>query len=283
MSETWALISDIHGNIDALEAVLEDMAQHDIDQVVVLGDIINYGGAPRECVERITAMADVLILGNHEYALLEETSQGMVGAAGAGLAYAAHALADCEAWQGLVSATSFPESAECMFRGVQLVHGSPRDPVREYVWPGNSQYFLPFNDRLDQRLAQILAARTSLHCLCGHTHIPAVLVPYEARRIFQGQGWSRHHTFVGPQTMFWVPDGNSILEGLSAYPAILNPGSVGQPRDGSPEASYALYDGDRLCFRRVAYDIAAAQARILALPIAPEIKRYLAERLSRGE
>lgn len=283
MNETWALLSDIHGNIDALNAVLQDLTRYDVDRVVVLGDIINYGGAPRECVERIMTAADVTILGNHEYAILEESSRGMVGAAGAGLSYAAHVLSDCEAWHALVSEASFPSSAQDTFHGVQIVHGSPRDPVKEYVWPGQSQYFLSFNDKLDQRLAEILAARTSQHCLCGHTHIPAVLVPYTARQLFQGQSWDRHYTFVGPQTMFWVPDGERVLEGLSAYPAILNPGSVGQPRDGRPEASYALYDGDRMQFRRVVYDIAAAQARILALPIAPKIRRYLADRLVRGE
>jgi diadenosine tetraphosphatase ApaH/serine/threonine PP2A family protein phosphatase len=208
---------------------------------------------------------------------------GMVGAAGAGVGYAAEVLADNDTWKSITENARFPEAAEKIYEGVQLVHGSPRDPVAEYVWPGHGSYFLPYNAQLDMRLAEILAARQTLHCLCGHTHVPAALVQYGSRELFRGQGWNRMHTFVGPQTMFWVPDGEAVLEGLSEHPAILNPGSVGQPRDGRPEASYAVYDGDTWRLRRVGYDIARAQERIRALPIAAEASEYLAERIARGE
>lgn len=284
MTETWALLSDIHGNIDALESVLRDVARHQVDKVVVLGDMVNYGAAPRACLERIVSEADIYILGNHEHAVLESGGRlGMTGAAGAGVSYAAEVLADSPKWQEIAAEASFPSSAQAHYGGVQLVHGSPRDPVSEYVWPGHASYFLPFNAQLDRRLAEILAARDAQHCLCGHTHIPAALVPYSGRGLFRTRGWDRQYTFVGPKTMFWVPDGETILEGLSEHPAILNPGSVGQPRDGRPEAAYALYDGDTMHYRRVRYDIAAAQARIRALPIGLEASSYLADRLARGE
>lgn len=283
MSETWALLSDIHGNIDALEAVLRDLPRHRVDRVVVLGDIINYGGAPRACVERVMAEADVTILGNHEYALLQPGGQeGMVGAAGAGLPHNQDALQGCPQWQRLIEGATFPEASERMLDGVQLVHGSPRDPVLEYVWPGHSAYFLPFNSQLDQRLLEILDARSAQHTLCGHTHVPAALVPYEARGLFRGQQWNRQFTFLGPNVMFWVPQGEAILEGLSEHPAILNPGSVGQPRDGIPEAAYGIYDGDMLQLCRVPYDIDAAQRRIHELPLEDDTTAYLADRLSRG-
>jgi len=284
MANRWALLSDIHGNIDALEAVLRDLDDQRIDQLVVLGDIVNYGAAPRACLERVLTEADVFILGNHEHAILDESGRvGMGGAAGAGLSYTAEVLSESPEWAAIASTVSFPSAAWKIHDGVQLVHGSPRDPIAEYVWPGHSSYFLSFNDQLDERLSQILAARQAMHCLCGHTHIPAALVPYTARGIFRGQRWDRQYTFVGPKTMFWVPCGEGVLEGLADVPAILNPGSVGQPRDGRPEAAYAIYDGDVMHYRRVAYDIEAAQRRIRAMPIDADASAYLADRLARGE
>ncbi len=282
MNETWAILSDIHGNIDALEAVLRDAELQGAERIVVLGDSINYGAAAVAVIERITQEADVILLGNHEKAaLLGE--DGMSGSAGAGLPWTVSQLEASEDWRRLVTDASFPESCQRIVDGVQLVHGSPRDPVLEYVWPGHSSYYLAFNGQIDTRLAQILDARQALHCFCGHTHVPAVLLPYAERRMLKLLPWDRRLSFVGPQSIFFIPDTVLRMQGLSDSPAIINPGSVGQPRDGRPEASYVLYDGDELRFRRVCYDIEAAQERILAMPIDEGAREYLAERIGRGE
>lgn len=282
VSETWAILSDIHGNIDALDAVLTDAQSQGAERILVLGDSINYGAAAVAVVERVCAVADVILLGNHEQAAVQGL-EGMSGSAAAGLAWTVEQLSRSDAWRSLVAQATFPEACQRTYEGVQLVHASPRDPVLEYVWPGHSSYFLAFNDQIDARLSDILAARTALHCFCGHTHVPAVLLPYTERRLLTQQPWDRRLSFIGPQSIFFVPDTALRLQGLADRAVIINPGSVGQPRDGRPEAAYALYDGDELFFRRVAYDIAAAQAKIRGLPIEHDAREYLANRLALGE
>ncbi|MEL6349462.1 MAG: metallophosphoesterase family protein [Myxococcota bacterium] len=285
MTERWAVISDIHANIDAFEAVLRDMDEQRIDRLVVLGDTVNYGGAPRECIELVISVADSLIFGNHEAAVLSlgKSDPGMVGAAEAGLEWTARTLNQSLLWNKLSEGATFPNAAIALRDGVQLVHGSPREPVAEYVWPGHPSYFLAFNDQLDQRLRQMLDARMALHCFCGHTHVPAILLPYDQRAVLKGRGWDRLFSFIGPTTVFFVPNQPMVIDGLRDVPVIINPGSVGQPRDGRPEASYMIYDGDSVEFRRVPYDVEAAQHRILALPIPRDARLYLAQRLARGE
>ena len=281
LPQTWAILSDIHGNIDALEAVLRDLDQQPVDRLLVLGDLINYGAAPVACVERVVTMADIIILGNHEQALLGEI-EGMNGAAGAGLGWTGEQLASSEVWRELIAEARFPQASRQVVDGVELVHGSPRDPVLEYVWPGNTSYFRIFNRQIDERLLQILEATTARHCLCGHTHIPAALLRRSKAALLEGIPCQRSLSFSGQHTMFFVPDGPQLLTGLSAVSVILNPGSVGQPRDGDPRAAYAIYDGDTFSFRRVEYDIPTAQQRIRALPIEAEAREWLAARLEKG-
>lgn len=282
LSETWAILSDIHGNIDALDAVLRDVELQGADRILILGDSINYGAAAVAVVERICAVADVVLLGNHEKAALEG-KDGMSGPAAAGLAWTVEQLSQSEDWRTLVAEARFPESCQRTYEGVQLVHASPRDPVLEYVWPGHSSYYLAFNEQIDSRLTTILGARTALHCFCGHTHVPAVLLPYTERRILKQLPWDRRLSFIGPQSIFFVPDTVLRIQGLADCPAVINPGSVGQPRDGRPEASYVLYDRDEVRFLRVKYDIDSAQKKIRALPIEPDARDYLADRLALGE
>ena len=109
LSETWAILTDIHGNIDALEAVLRDAELQGAERVLVLGDSINYGGAAVAVIERIVDVADVILLGNHEQAVLHG-EDGMSGPAGAGLEWTAAQLADCAPWQKLVKDATFPEA-----------------------------------------------------------------------------------------------------------------------------------------------------------------------------
>lgn len=267
--------------------MLRDAAQQKADRLVVLGDTVNYGAQPVACFERLCTEADILLLGNHERAMLVEGGEaGMGGAAGAGVAWTRAVLAQSAVWTAWTADKCFPDAAQARVDGVQLVHGSPRDPVVEYVWPGHASYFLAFNEPLDRRLASLLGARDATHTFCGHTHVPAILLENgpAAQRLLHRCPENPRLTFVGPATRFSVPAANdALLEGMADVGALINPGSVGQPRDGNPAASYVLYTGETLRFRRVPYDIPAAQARIRALPILPSARNYLADRLALGE
>ena len=284
MNETWAILTDVHGNLPALEAVLRDAAQQGATRLAVLGDSVNYGAEPVACFEQLASVADVMLLGNHEQAVLSDDGVvGMAGAAGAGVAHNRDVLQTSPAWARLTRHARFPEASESLLvPNVQMVHGSPRDPVLEYVWPGHPSYFQAFNRQLDERLGHILDARAETHCFCGHTHVPALLTPAIARTALRGRTCNTQMTFIGPTVLFFVPGGSMRIEGLSELPAIINPGSVGQPRDGDSRASYVLFDGDSAHFRRVPYDIATAQARIRALPIDRGAREYLAERIAVG-
>ena len=212
----WAVLSDVHGNIEALEAVLRDAEAQGAERLVVLGDSVNYGAAPVDCFERLCTEADILLLGNHERAVLVAGgSVGMGGAAGAGVAWNREVLSMSALWNGWTADKTFPEACQHLEGDVQLVHGSPRDPVVEYVWPGHPSYYLAFNEPLDRRLAGILASRAARHCFSGHTHVPAVLLEYRHRSLLKGCPWSPRMTFMGPTTLFYVPDGEVRLEGLA--------------------------------------------------------------------
>jgi diadenosine tetraphosphatase ApaH/serine/threonine PP2A family protein phosphatase len=110
------------------------------------------------------------------------------------------------------------------------------------------------------------------------------LTSYEHREVFPIEfEWNRRLTFLGPRAIFYVPEGSRQLEGLYGRKLVLNPGSVGQPRDGNPDASWALYDGDTVLFRRVPYEHARTAAKLRALPVSPETRSYFADRLAKGE
>jgi diadenosine tetraphosphatase ApaH/serine/threonine PP2A family protein phosphatase len=135
----------------------------------------------------------------------------------------------------------------------QFVHGSPRDPVREYV--------LPSDARRPEKMSALFRSQTRPVCFVGHSHVPAVY--YQDQRFFRPRGTQ------GP-FQIGASDDNRVL---------INVGSVGQPRDSDPRSSYALYDGEHVTFVRLEYDVAGAQADIRRIPALPE---SLAERLAVG-
>ena len=224
------VISDIHANLPALEAVLTDAGEIGYDQVWCLGDVVGYGSRPNECIERIRTLPGlVCLLGNHDAAMLGQIDiESFNREAGQSAMWTKNTLTEssCEFLKSLTIKT--------VVQDVTLAHGSPRNPVWEY-------------------LVDIYTARdnfahfNTLTCLVGHTHVPlAYQLEENPRRSILTQ-------FVGP----------------AAYPingrAILNPGSVGQPRDYDPRASYAIYDLEKEHFEihRVAYDVTTAQKWIL--------------------
>lgn len=244
------LLSDIHGNLPALDAVLEDVELHGgYEAVWVLGDSVGYGAQPNEVVERLRALPGLsMVKGNHEAAALGEISiVDFNPVAAAAAIWTANHLD--ERSQGFLR--QLPERV--VDRSVTLCHGSPRDPIWEYLFSVHSA-------------ADNLSYFDTVGCVHGHTHVPSVF------------GRLDEHSWRTVQ----AHDGD--VEELDFERWFINPGSVGQPRDGDPRASYALLrlsDGDdptSVEFHRVEYDIAKAQNLIFdaGLPL------QLGYRLSEG-
>ena len=244
----YLILSDIHSNLDALEAILQTVERGSWDRVVVLGDLVGYGGAPNAVIDRIRDLNPVAIIrGNHDKA-----SCGIED--GSNFNHVARVAA---MWTG---DTLTPENRDYL-RGlpagplviddyVEICHGSPFDEDH-YIF-----------DADDARRA--LEAGTRQLCLFGHTHLPVVF--RRAGNAYDG----------------FVPEGDAEiqlpLEDGVRY--VVNPGSVGQPRDGDPRAAFALYDSETrvLTLRRVPYAVDAAQRRILGAGLPAS----LANRLSVG-
>jgi len=224
-----AVLADIHSNLTAFEAVLEDIEQRGgVGEVWCAGDIIGYGPDPRECIETARKTCSLCVAGNHDLAAagVIDTSDFNPYAAAANR-WTAQQLthSEVEFIKGL------PLTVE---RGdFTIAHGSPREPVYEYI--------------LDAATAMgNLEAFSTRYCVVGHTHAPALFAFGKSRPVkTQGLG-----------------DGDDIK--LGSERLIINPGGVGQPRDGDPRASYGLIDTDRRIFtlHRVPYDIPSVRSRM---------------------
>ena len=228
------IISDIHANLTALDTVIKDAGQ--FDAVWCLGDIVGYGPDPNDCVERIRSLPKLkCILGNHDAATLEKIDVSAFNPeARTALEWTQQALSS----ESLEFLENLPESITMGM--VTLVHGSPRQPVWEYLLDtrsatANFEYF-----------------ETPL-CFVGHTHLPVMYyLPDDAR-----------------MCRLVIPE--NFTEITLAPRVIINPGSVGQPRDRDPRAAYAIFDDvdNTWTFRRVAYDIAPVQQRMRKAELPP--------------
>ena len=238
------VISDVHANLTALEAVLADAGK--VDQVWCLGDIAGYGPDPNECIEIIRGLPKLTcMMGNHDYGAVGDMNLETFNVD------AKKALL----WQREVLTGSSKEflrtfSQEVLVRGnVSLVHGSPRDPIWEYI--------------MNTLVARInLDFFETLWCFVGHSHFQAVF---------------QYHADTDDMTIEVPRPGEPYA---LKERAILNPGSVGQPRDRDPRAAYAIFQPKARIWEphRVEYDIPAVQKRILNAGLPP---RH-AERLSGG-
>ncbi len=240
-----AVISDIHGNWHALEAVVADVEQERVDEIWCLGDIVGYGPQPNHCVAETREQSAIALIGNHDLAALGrvDTNEFSPDAA-VSAAWTANELAD-DAREYLAGLEPKGER-----NGAELFHASPRDPVWEYI--------------LSEAAARdALSLTTAELVLVGHSHIPIALKLSDGGVLAGG-----------------LAKGGSEVE-LAGGRWLLNPGSVGQPRDGDPRAAYLLVDSEAgtAHFRRVPYDIGKTQAEIRerGLPDA------LASRLAEGE
>ena len=240
-----AIISDIHGNWHALDAVLADIDKEPPDEIWCLGDLVGYGPQPNRCTTETRARVQLCLVGNHDLGVLGRLDLAdFSNDAAKVVRWTANELTDDA--RGYLE----PLEPKGTRNGVEVFHASPRDPVWEYI--------------LSEPAARAaLDATHATMILVGHSHIPIALL------------LSNGGTLAGG-----LAKGGSDLE-LTEGRWLLNPGSVGQPRDGDPRAAYLLLDFDRkhAHFRRVPYDIEATQAEIREAGL-PE---SLATRLAAGE
>jgi predicted phosphodiesterase len=214
-----ALISDIHGNLEALEVVLEDIKAQGIEEIFCLGDIIGYGPNPRECIDRVMAHCGVTLLGNHDQGAMFDPDGFNIGAERA-IFWTREQLESPndranneKRWEFL---GGLPRSHR--LDSFLFVHGSPRNPLSEYIFPEDI-----YNHRKMERLFQLVEK----YCFQGHTHVPGV--------------FTEGYQFYAPEE---IDNEYTLGEGK----VMINVGSVGQPRDGDPRACYVILEDGRPAF-----------------------------------
>jgi predicted phosphodiesterase len=240
-----AIIADIHANLAALTAVLFDLKERGgVEEVWCLGDIVGYGPDPHDCIELLRQTNHICVAGNHDLAAVGQIDTAEFNPdAVAASEWTAEQLTS----RDIVYIKSLPRVIE--EDAFTLVHGSPREPIWEYVLSisGARENFAYFKTKF---------------CLLAHTHVPAAFS--------YGEGGACSFRSFSPEQEL-VPGEERL---------IINPGAVGQPRDGDPRASYAIYDSDknRFWLYRVPYDITATQARM----VEHKLPMRLVARLSHG-
>ena len=240
----YAILADIHANLEAFTVVLEDMGERGgIEEIWCLGDVVGYGPDPHKCIELLRQYNHVCVAGNHDWAAISKISTAEFNPDAA-------AAAHWTAQQLTPEDIRYLESLPTVIKkgDFTIVHGSPREPIWEYILSPsiaieNFEFF------------------PSPFCLVGHSHVPA---------IFKLEDGSCSTSKFSPNI--------GLVLGKSRL--IVNPGGVGQPRDGDPQASYAICDTEARMVRlyRIPYDIEATQDKMMqaGLPV------RLVTRLSRG-
>jgi len=245
----YLVLSDIHSNLEALEAVLRASSAQRYDSVLVLGDLVGYGADPNAVVDRVRALNPAAIVrGNHDKvaAGLDDAEDFNPMAKSA-----AHWTRDALTPDTLQYLRDLPTGPSIVDPMVEICHGSPLDEDLYVV--------------ADIDAARSIAVARAPVCLFGHTHV-AVIARMDNQRRLEIEGPQGH------------PEFRTAIDADSKY--LINPGSVGQPRDGDARAAYAIADLDKkvVTLYRVAYPIEAAQKKILDAGLPP----MLAYRLGMG-
>ena len=261
-----ALISDIHGNLEALDVVLDDIKALGITEIFCLGDIIGYGPNPRECIDRVMEHCSITLLGNHDQGAMFDPDGFNIGAERA-IFWTREQLEGSvdrdnneKRWEFLGELPRSHRLSSFLF-----VHGSPRNPLSEYIFPEDI-----YNHRKMERLFQLVER----YCFQGHTHVPGVFT----------EGFQ-----------FYAPEEIDNEYTLGEGKLMINVGSVGQPRDGDNRACYVLLDDGRpegstdpdapptgplrITYRRLPYDFETTIQKIYAIP---ELEPFLGDRLRQG-
>ncbi len=241
----YGIISDIHANYNAFNKVLERLDESGVERIINCGDIVGYGPEPQICCRKVMHSGNFLsVMGNHESALFPEDSGFRFNpAAGAAVRWTSGELSR----ESISFLRSLPYSGR--ESGFLFVHGTPSNPVTEYLF-GPDQAAKAFRT-IEEPL-----------CFVGHTHVPACF----------------KEKYGSVETLEMEPDRPIKLEPESRY--IINPGSVGQPRDRDPRAAYCIYDEEsrEIIPGKVEYDIEDTRNKILDAGL-PE---FLAARLTDG-
>lgn len=265
-----AVISDVHANAEALKAVLADIESRGITRIICLGDIIGYGPDPLECVDLVREHCEWSLMGNHDFGVLYEPTNFNPGAEQA--AYWTRAQFDAEPNQDL-RARRYDFLGRLRVRVVYApddlplpilaVHGSPRRPINEYIFPDDVVTAPDKVTTIFERVPRL--------CIVGHTHVPGV--------------FTDEPDFYPPAELT-----DSSYRFSESEKAIINVGSVGQPRDLDPRASYVIiHPGSksngttgslgRIEFIRVPYNVDVTASKIKAIP---ELSDWLGDRLYEG-
>jgi len=243
------IISDVHGNLEALEAVLKATREDDIEYLIHLGDLVGYNASPSECLQLLQREGAISVLGNHDLAILEPASaEGFNVLAYQALSYCHQQLTS----RDIRYLQSLPR-IEVLWDRYLLCHGTPEN-LETYI----------INVFQAKRIFNLLRKRYGgIHiCFFGHTHIQRLWISDQRGKVF------------APAV---IPDAIS-LQSENMY--LINPGSVGQPRQQDNRARYLLFDSDQgvISFRAVPYDVEKAQHKI----IKARLPEYLARRLQDG-
>lgn len=270
-----AIISDIHGNAEALTAVLADIDSRQIQRIICLGDIIGYGPDPLACIDLVRQRCQWSLMGNHDFGVLYEPTNFNPGAESA--AFWTRDRLDSEPddakrreryeFLGRLR-VRIVETGPDARTAVLFVHGSPRRPINEYIFPDDVR-------TAPDKLTTIFE-RVSRICFVGHTHVPGV--------------FTDEPDFYPPGELT-----DAVYKISEEERAIVNVGSVGQPRDLDPRASYVILEpaggdgtgraqlngagGSQVRFVRIPYDIDACARKIKAVP---QLSDWLADRLYEG-
>lgn len=250
----YAIISDIHGNLQAFQAVLSHMARQEVAELVCLGDIVGYGPAPGCCIDLVCKYCSIVVKGNHDEAVIDPyTATQFNGVARKAIDWTVGVLGPLH-----MNALNQLDEIAYLNDTVMCIHDCPA--------PGPSDYVH------DQTMAALAFHGVDRPiCLLGHTHVPMV---------FEAPPGEPDEPVQPYQIIARIPRAGEPIALDPQRRYICNPGSVGQPRDADPRASYAVLDLDAMTFtiHRVEYDIAAVQldAQQVGLPA------ILAERLAVG-
>jgi len=242
----FAILSDIHSNLEALTTVLADIEKRGIEKVYCLGDVIGYGPNPKECLDLVIEKTEWCVLGNHDYAVFYEPTNFNYAAEQASF-WTREVMENedekqrSDRWWSFLGNLPMRQSVQANFSAspvnMDFVHASPRKPVNEYIFP-DDVYTNPAKVRL-------LFERVDHVCFVGHTHMPGV--------------------FLDEPDFYLPSELNNVYPIIKEEKAIVNIGSVGQPRDRDNRASYVYVQDNKVHFVRLEYDFEKTARKIAGI------------------
>ncbi|MGC8625188.1 MAG: metallophosphoesterase family protein [Phycisphaerae bacterium] len=249
--EPIAIISDIHANLEALTVVMEEIRRRNIKTICCLGDVIGYGPNPRECLDTVIENCMFTVMGNHDFAIFYEPYNFNTAAENAAYWTRQQFENDTDytrrnrRWRYLGDMQT-----RVMHPRFMAVHGSPRRPINEYIFPDDIY-------SASQKIAMIFE-RVNHLCFVGHTHVPGVFVELPD---------------------FYSPEDLDNRYDITEEKAVINVGSVGQPRDHDPRCSFVILHPKHVEFIRLAYDINTTVEKVRSIDA---LDNFLGQRLLEG-